>query len=140
MSWLPFWRHRPASVPPKPAAAGTSLDMAPPSPAVPGRPAPSAIESRALDALHGVNDPELGINIVDLGLVYEVEANGGRLRVRLAMTTPSCPLGEHLTGEAERALRRALPEVGRIEVDLVRDPPWSPERMTEAARRQLGWG
>jgi metal-sulfur cluster biosynthetic enzyme len=129
MSWQPFWRRRPPSTPPEIRATAAT-----------GAAAPSAMEARALDALRGVDDPELGVNIVDLGLIYGIEAGDGRLGVRLTMTTPSCPLGDHLTGESELALRRAFPEIGRVEVDLVWDPPWRPERMTAAAKRQLGWG
>lgn len=96
-------------------------------------------ESRALDALRAVVDPELGVNVVDLGLVYGVTVVGSGLEVALTMTSPACPMGEMVRNEAEAAVRRAVPEALHVRIDLVWDPPWEPTRMTEAARRQLGW-
>jgi metal-sulfur cluster biosynthetic enzyme len=89
-------------------------------------------------ALQSVIDPELGIDIVSLGLVYGLSFEGDIARVELTMTTPSCPLGEHLRVEAQRALS-AVPGVGRADVRLVWEPPWSPARMSKEARRSLGW-
>ena len=104
---------------------------------------PSDFELRAIDALRGVIDPELGLDVVALGLVYGVDVEAGEadtvdLAVHLTMTTPACPLGEQIVADAETALR-ALDGVGRIRVELVWDPPWSPERMSPSARQQLGW-
>lgn len=90
--------------------------------------------------LRRVIDPELGVNIVDLGLVCRAACSAGCIEVALMMTSPSCPLGEMLVDEAEHALRERFPEASSIRVELVRDTPWSPERMTEAGRRQLGLG
>jgi metal-sulfur cluster biosynthetic enzyme len=95
-------------------------------------------DNELLEALKAVNDPEIGINIVDLGLVYRAERKTSGIEVGIALTTPSCPLGEMLLEEAREALRRRFPEAPSIRVELVRWPPWSPERMSEAARRQLG--
>jgi metal-sulfur cluster biosynthetic enzyme len=90
------------------------------------------------DALREVLDPEVGVNVVDLGLVYGVAADENGTRVDLTMTTPACPLGETLISDTKAALRRSgAPEP--IAVELVWDPPWSPARMTPAAKRQLGW-
>jgi metal-sulfur cluster biosynthetic enzyme len=94
---------------------------------------------RLLGVLREVIDPEVGVNIVDLGLVYEAEVDDGRILVRMTMTTPACPLGAYITETAEAALRAAFPEVQDVGVDLIWDPPWGPERMTRAAREQLGW-
>jgi len=94
--------------------------------------------ARAREALGQVLDPEVGVNIVDLGLVYAIEALPGGLRVAMTMTSPGCPLASYLAEEARRVLEAALPEGDAVEVALVWDPPWSPERMSEAARRQLG--
>lgn len=91
-----------------------------------------------LQALRAVNDPEIGINIVDLGLVYRAERNAGGIAVALTMTTPSCPLGEMLVEEAREALQARFPDASSVDVELVRSPPWTPDRMSEAARRQLG--
>lgn len=101
--------------------AGTDPDLAP-----------------ALDALREVIDPELGLNVVDLGLVYGVEVQASRVHVRLTMTTAACPLGEQIVEEAKARLG-ALPGVSDVQVELVWDPPWTPERMSQAAKRALGW-
>jgi metal-sulfur cluster biosynthetic enzyme len=92
-----------------------------------------------LDALRGVVDPEMGVNIVDLGLVYEVEARGGDVRVAMTMTTAACPLGEAMVEDAEAAIRRHVPGTRSVAVRLVWEPAWQPSMMSAAARRQLGW-
>ena len=90
------------------------------------------------EALRHVIDPEIGINIVDLGLVYEATRHDGDVRVRMTMTTAACPLGESLTEEAAAAIRRFVPGVTSVSVDLVWQPPWQPSMMSTAARKQLG--
>ena len=92
-----------------------------------------------LAALRGVNDPEIGINIVDLGLVYEAERKPEGIDVKLTLSTPSCPMSEMLVEEAREALQARFADARSINVELVWDPPWTPDRMSEAARRQLGW-
>src|SRR3990167_4437258 len=91
------------------------------------------------EALRDVLDPELGINVVDLGLVYAVDVQDGQVRVTMTMTSPACPLGESLTAEAEAAIRRSVPGVTAVTVELVWDPPWQPAMMSEATRTKLGW-
>jgi metal-sulfur cluster biosynthetic enzyme len=91
-------------------------------------------------ALKGVVDPELGLNVVDLGLVYRAIRRPDGIEVALTMTTPSCPLGEMILEEARQALTERFPDASSIQVELVWDPPWTPERMNEDARRQLGLG
>jgi metal-sulfur cluster biosynthetic enzyme len=95
-------------------------------------------DNELLQALKAVNDPEIGINIVDLGLVYRAERKPDGIEVAITLTTPSCPLGEMLLEETREALRSRFPDAPSIHVELVRSPPWSPDRMSEAARRQLG--
>jgi metal-sulfur cluster biosynthetic enzyme len=90
-------------------------------------------------ALHEVNDPEVGVNIVDLGLIYAVRIRGTDVAIDMTSTTPACPLADFLEQEIQRALRAHLPEVEQITVNLVWDPPWTPERMSDAARQHLGW-
>lgn len=90
-------------------------------------------------ALKSVVDPELGVNIVDLGLVYRAAWTAEGIDVAITMTTPTCPLGEMLVAEADETLRRRFPDAARIDVALVWDPPWSAELMNDDARRQLGW-
>lgn len=96
-------------------------------------------EERAREALRGVIDPEAGMNIVDLGLVYRIEAAAERVRVEMTMTTPSCPVGPMLVDEAKAAIRAALPDIAAIEVELVWEPPWSAAMMSERAKRHFGW-
>ena len=91
-----------------------------------------------LAALKTVIDPELGINIVDLGLVYHAERNVSGIDIAVTMTTPACPLGEMMSEEVKRVLRERFPEEPDVRVDVVWDPPWSPELMSEESRRQLG--
>lgn len=95
-----------------------------------------------VDALRGVFDPEIPVNIVDLGLVYrcdEVALAGGRRRIEIdmTMTAPGCGMGDVLAGDAERAVQ-ALPGVDEVEVTIVWDPPWTRNRISEAARLELG--
>ena len=91
-----------------------------------------------LAALKAVIDPELGINIVDLGLVYQATHNPNGIDVAFTMTTPACPLGEMMTEEIKLVLRDRFPGTPDVRVELVWDPPWSPELMNEESRRQLG--
>ncbi len=91
-----------------------------------------------LAALKTVIDPELGINIVDLGLVYHAARNAHGIDIALTMTTPACPLGEMMTDEIKLVLRDRFPDTPDIHVELVWDPPWSPDLMSEESRRQLG--
>ena len=91
-----------------------------------------------LAALKTVIDPELGINIVDLGLVYHTARTANGIDIELTMTTPACPLGEMMTEEIKMVLRDRFPDTPDVRVELVWDPPWSPELMSEESRRQLG--
>ena len=90
------------------------------------------------EALGLVLDPELGIDVVALGLVYSVEVRGGAVSVAMTMTSPACPLGESLATEAAAAIRQAVPGVTSVAVELVWEPPWQPSMMSDAARRRLG--
>ena len=92
-----------------------------------------------LDALRHVMDPEIGINVVDLGLVYEVEARDGHVRVVMTMTSTACPLGESISEEAGVAIRQNVRGVRSVSVGLVREPAWQPSMMSNAARERLGW-
>jgi len=96
-------------------------------------------EEALLDALRSVEDPEAGMNIVELGLVYGVEATPPTATVRMTMTSAACPLGDYLTDSVRDALRLRFPELERVDVELVWEPPWTPERMSEEARNFFGW-
>lgn len=91
-------------------------------------------------ALRTVVDPEIGINVVDLGLVYGIDVGPDAVRVRMTMTTPACPVGGLLRDQASRALKERLPGARTVDVELVWDPPWHAGLMSPAARKQLGWG
>ena len=91
-----------------------------------------------LTALKTVIDPELGINIVDLGLVYHAVRNADGIDIELTMTTPACPLGEMMTEEIKLALSTRFPPLPDVRVKMVWDPPWTPELMSEETRQQLG--
>lgn len=97
-------------------------------------------EEAVKEALKGVMDPEVGLNVVDLGLVYNVEAGEDSLKVDMTMTTRACPMGEHIRDQAEAALKARFPEVKTVEARLVWDPPWSPDMMSEEGRRKLYGG
>jgi len=100
---------------------------------------PNPDESAVWDALRGVTDPEVGENIVDLGLVYRVACAPESVEIDLTMTSAACPMAGMIADEAERAVRAACPQAGQVRVTLVYEPPWTPERMSEAARRRFGW-
>ena len=92
-----------------------------------------------LESLMEVIDPEVGINIVDLGLVYGVELDQGHATVTMTLTTPGCPLHASIEAAVRRALHTRHPELAGITLDLVWDPRWSVEFISAAGREQLGW-
>ena len=88
-------------------------------------------------ALKEIYDPEIPVNIYDLGLIYNVEINDGHALVTMTLTTPHCPVAESMPGEVELRVG-SVPGIGDAEVNLVWDPPWSPAAMTDEARLELG--
>jgi metal-sulfur cluster biosynthetic enzyme len=92
-----------------------------------------------LDALRSVLDPELGMNVVDLGLVYSAGVRDRDVHVTMTMTSRACPLGELLTDQAKAAIWKHVRGVNSVSVDLVWEPVWNPSMMSEAARKSLGW-
>lgn len=91
-----------------------------------------------LEVLKGVTDPEIGVNVVDLGLVYRAESRPEGIDVTLTLSTPSCPLSEMIVEEVREVLRANFADAPAIKVELVWDPPWTRDRMSEAARLLLG--
>ena len=91
------------------------------------------------EALRQVEDPEAGMNIVDLGLVYLIEAAPGIVRIDMTMTTAACPMTEMIVGEARAAVTASVPGGTIVDVRLVWDPPWTPDKMTGVAREHFGW-
>jgi metal-sulfur cluster biosynthetic enzyme len=96
-------------------------------------------EKDILQTLHGVNDPEVGVNIVDLGLVYSAEIQGDNVRIVMTITTPACPMHSYLTEEVREAILGQYDGVENVSVELVWDPPRSPQMISEKGKRQLGW-
>ena len=88
-------------------------------------------------ALSGVVDPELGLNIMDLGLVYGVEMTGDKVTITMTLTTPGCPMHDSMKQSVENVVRRLEPGK-EAEINVVWDPPWTPEKMTPDARTHLG--
>ena len=96
-----------------------------------------ALQDAIIDAIKEIYDPEIPVNIYDLGLIYGVEVNAGHALVTMTLTTPHCPVAESMPSEVELRVG-AVPGVGDAEVVLVWDPPWDPAKMTDEARLELG--
>lgn len=96
-------------------------------------------EDEVFETLRTVIDPELGVNIIDLGLVYDVRITDGSVSVALTMTTPACPLSGHLLSQAEAVIRQRFPALQTVKLELVWEPLWTPMMMSWAARETLGW-
>ncbi len=92
-----------------------------------------------LEALRQVEDPELGMDIVDLGLLYEVEVEGPNVKVIYSLTSMGCPAGPLISQDIDRAARE-VPGVEDVELELTFDPPWTPDRMSDDAKFILGFG
>ena len=95
-------------------------------------------ETDVRDALREVIDPELGINIVDLGLVYGIDVASESVRITMTMTTPACPLREYIQDLVESTVTSRLSDARRVTVDIVSEPPWTEDMMSDAARQHLG--
>lgn len=96
---------------------------------------PAAVSSReaVLAAMRELIDPELGYNIVDIGLIYSLEVENGLIKVTMTMTTPGCPAQEYIMRGVQDRGRR-IPGIDNVDITLVWDPPWSPQRMTPVAK------
>ena len=91
------------------------------------------------EALRQVEDPELGMDIVDLGLLYDVEVEGSKVKVLYSLTSMGCPAGPLIAGDIDRAARE-VPGVEDVDLELTFDPPWTPDRMSDDAKFILGFG
>jgi FeS assembly SUF system protein len=97
-----------------------------------------SVKDQVVAALRTVYDPEMPVNIYELGLIYDASVDDeGRAEIRMTLTAPSCPVAGSLPGEVERAVR-AVPGVTDVKLELTFDPPWSKDRMSEAAKLALG--
>jgi FeS assembly SUF system protein len=133
--------HAPA---PEPVATQDVAVAAPPAVAPPSETGPGAADRRALEigvieALSTVYDPEIPVNIYELGLIYDLDVSAdGQVKIAMTLTSPACPVAGSLPGEVEAKVRD-IEGVTDVAVELVWDPPWTPDRMTEAARLELGF-
>ena len=99
---------------------------------------PQVTEQKVLEALSNVYDPEIPIDIVNLGLIYGVEIDGGNVRIEMTMTAPGCPVSGQIAGES-RLLVEEIPGVESVDVEIVWDPPWDPSKMSEEAQQSLNF-
>ncbi len=95
------------------------------------------LRDRVMDALRQVNDPELGINIVDLGLVYEVDIQGDTVHIEYTLTTMGCPIGPLIESQIKQLLE-PIEGVDNVDAEMVLSPPWTPDKMSEEAKAALG--
>ena len=143
-----MWRRRsrrePAPEPPaQPAAEETpTVEAAPPAPEGPpeagSASGPTGLRDKVIEELRTVYDPEIPVNIYELGLIYDVDVDAeGRVGIRMTLTSPMCPAAEMLPPEVETKAR-AVDGVTSVALELVWDPPWTPDMMSEAAKLDLG--
>ena len=97
------------------------------------------VKDDVVEALHGVEDPELGMDIVELGLFYDAEIEGPKAKVIYTLTSMGCPAGQMIQGDIERVVLE-IPGVEDVESELTFEPPWTPEKMSEDAKFILGFG
>jgi FeS assembly SUF system protein len=118
--------------------ARASAEAQPPSAPQPIAVGPEAIRQKAIAAIQEVYDPEIPVNIWELGLIYEVEVTEQRdVTVQMTLTSPACPAAQDLPIRVRAAISR-IPEVADVDVQIVWDPPWTPDRMSEIAKLELG--
>jgi metal-sulfur cluster biosynthetic enzyme len=100
---------------------------------------PEALRAPVVAALGRVIDPEVAMSIVDVGLVYGVTVGERALRVEMTMTSAACPVTDVIVDEAWHELARVVPEAIELDIDIVWEPPWTPDRMSARGRRAMGW-
>jgi metal-sulfur cluster biosynthetic enzyme len=122
----------PASAHPAPPAAESTDSSDAPAPAA------GITEDKVKLALRRVKDPELNLNILDLGLIYAINVEGTDISIDMSLTSPGCPSGPEIMTEAEQQLK-ALPGVGNVAMNLVWSPPWTPDRIEPRVRAYLGF-
>ncbi len=98
---------------------------------------PDEIKVKVLNVLRFITDPEIPINIVDLGLIREMSVEDGRVHIKMVMTAPGCPYSMILIRNVEESIRQAVPEVEEVRVELVNYPPWTPADMSEEGREMF---
>ena len=93
-----------------------------------------------IEALHQVEDPELGMDIVELGLLYDVEIEGPKVKIIYSLTSMGCPAGPMIEEDIRNVVQGNFPEIGELETELSWSPPWTPEKMSDDAKFILGFG
>lgn len=117
-----------AAEPVAPAPAGADGDAAP------------GMEAQVIDAIRLVYDPEIPVNIYELGLIYGVDiAENNDVHVQMTLTAPGCPVAGDMPGWVAMAIESNVPDAGEVDVEIVWDPPWTPDMMSEAAQLELGY-
>lgn len=106
---------------------------------LPSQPTAEVAADDVMDSLMFVIDPEVGVNVVDLGLIYNVELNGSAVVITMTLTTPGCPLHDTIEEAIRRVIETRHPQITDIHTDLVWDPPWDTDMISDAGRKALGW-
>ncbi len=96
-------------------------------------------EEVVMAALGTVNDPELMLPLVDLGLIYGVDIQDNDVAVTMTLTTPACPMNEYIGAQVEEAMREGVPGIQNFSLNIVWSPPWNPNMMSEDAKMELGF-
>jgi FeS assembly SUF system protein len=100
---------------------------------------PVVLEAQVIEAVRSCFDPEIPVNIYELGLIYDLKVDeSGKVTIQMTLTSPACPAAQSLPGEV-RSKVQAVPGVLEVQVDVVWEPPWDPSKMSEAAKLQLGF-
>ena len=94
------------------------------------------IKNKIIDEIKKIYDPELPVNIYELGLIYDIKVNGCKAEIKMTLTTPNCPVAESLPKEVEDSVRE-LKEVNKVKLELVWDPPWDKSMISEAGKLEL---
>jgi metal-sulfur cluster biosynthetic enzyme len=95
-------------------------------------------EDAVREVLRNVRDPEIGLDVINLGLVYDVSVGEKALNIDMTLTTPACPAGPQMIGEAQTLLHEKFPELDEVNINLVWTPFWNPSMMTDEAKEELG--
>ncbi len=96
------------------------------------------LEEKTRRNLKKVKDPELGLNVVDMGFIYEIKIKDGKAKITMSLTSPGCPMKNKISSDVKEAAEKTK-GVNEAEVEVVWKPEWTPEKMTERARQKLGW-
>jgi len=139
MSWFRHFSGETQTDEEEPSPAALPASTLPPETASAGSGQASADAVREV-IRQNVYDPEIGLNIVDLGLVYDIQVPEGKtVEIKMTMTSPGCPIAPQLIGGVQSCIQRAFPGLDAINVHIVWEPLWGPERMSQEAKDQLGF-